>query len=118
MALTRFHPIIVAARQGAWFGFKASLAIFGGVFMALMGGAAAWWLYVRLAQGAAAAGTLIEEEGGARALQHEVWIAAGRVMWLVFCCTLFSALVFAVCAALSDKWHQTGDADAPHPLDR
>ena len=117
MASIFSRPLVAALRHGAWFGLKASLAIFGSVFLAVYGGGAAWWLYVRVARGSSAAIMLVEDQGGARALESEFWMAAGRVVWLTFCCTILSAGIFAVCAALSGKWREIPGKSA-HPLDR
>jgi hypothetical protein len=109
--------IVATARTGAWFGAKASLAIFGTVYAAIYGGTAGWWIYVRLARGASAAAVLIDKEGGARALFAEFLMATGRVIWLTLCCALMSAAIFAVCRMLGHWKFEDSLADVPHPLD-
>jgi hypothetical protein len=117
MLSPRIHSLIEASRRGAWFGAKASLAIFGSVFLAIYGGSGAWWVMVRVTQGRLAAQHLLEEEGGLRSLQQEFLMSLGRVVWLSAACTLLSAAIFFVCALFSEPLAEDSRASEPHPLD-
>jgi hypothetical protein len=117
MLTSRIHSLIQASRRGAWFGAKASLAIFGTVFLAIYGGSGAWWVIVRLTQGKLAALQMLEEEGGIRLLQQEFLMALGRVLWLSAACTLLSSAIFLVCALFSLESGEDRPAGQPHPLD-
>lgn len=117
MNATRTSTFLDGLKRGALFGARASLAIFGGVFLAVYGASGAWLAWVRLTRGAAAAGMLIDAEGGLRSLKAEVWMAAGRVLWLTACCTLLSATIFAIAALLSERADSDTVVGTPHPLD-
>lgn len=117
MRSPRVNSLIEASRRGAWFGAKASLAIFGSVFLAIYGGSGAWWLFVRLTQGKLAGHQMLEEEGGLQSLREEFLMALVRVVWLSACCTAISAAIFLVCALLSERASQESVTQEPHPLD-
>jgi hypothetical protein len=114
-SFSRPHAVLLGARRGAIFGAIASLAIFGGVFLTIYGAGGFYLLYVWYQHGATAMSWVIEEHGGRRALEAEVMMALGRIVWLTASCTAASATLFAFSAAMS--YYPAEDAHRPHPLD-
>jgi hypothetical protein len=112
---SRTKAVLLGALRGAKFGAIASLAIFGGVFLAIYGAGGIYLLYVWYSYGETALYWVIDEHGGKRALRAEVLMALGRIAWLTASCTAASATLFAFSAAMS--YFPQEDAGRPHPLD-